>query len=121
MTNEQIRVWYQREVSTIAGLNLKWIEQGHPLEHRARRAFEIRHGARLQARAMMENPTEAEQLRARDLQLYGNPDGPTFDQLVEAHRQTGCSGDEVYERIIQGAQTTNAEVDERLRSKGRKP
>jgi hypothetical protein len=32
---------------------------------------------------MMESAVEIEDLRARDLRLYGNPDGPTFEQLVQ--------------------------------------
>src|ERR1017187_6508752 len=33
---------------------------------------------------MMESAVEIEDLRARDLRLYGNPDGPTFEQLASA-------------------------------------
>ena len=121
MTNEQIRAWYQQEVSKIARFDLEWIEQGHVLGERARRVWQIRHEARLQARSMMENPAEVEQLRARDLLLYGNSDGPTFDQLVETHQQSGYDEDEAYERIIKGARTTNKDVDERLRPNDRNP
>jgi len=38
---------------------------------------------------MMENPDEIEDLRERDLRLYGNPDGPTFDQLAQEGYQRG--------------------------------
>jgi hypothetical protein len=121
MTNEQVRAWYQHEVSKIAELNSKWTARGDAVEERARWVSKLRREARLQARAMMENSSEIEQLRARDLRIYGNPDGPTFEQLVDALRQNGWSGDEVYERIIQGAQTTNPDVDEQLRPKDRAP
>ena len=50
-------------------------------------------------------------LRERDLRLYRNPDGPTFDRLVQDNLQRGFRIDEVYERIIGGAQTTNREVN----------
>jgi hypothetical protein len=46
----------------------------------------MRHTARLEARAMMADPTEVELLRARDMALYGNADGPTFAFLVEQGR-----------------------------------
>jgi hypothetical protein len=121
MRNERVRAWYLQVVSKIAELSLKWTEQDYALEERSRRVWQLRRDARLQARAMMENPSEVEQLRARDLQIYGNPDGPTFDQLVEAHRLKGCSGDEAFERIIKGAQTTNTGVNEQLRPKDRNP
>jgi hypothetical protein len=32
---------------------------------------------------MIENSAEIQDLRERDRRLYGNPDGPTFDQLVQ--------------------------------------
>lgn len=55
----------------------------------------------------MESPAEVEDLRERDQRRYGNPDGPTFDQLVKEGHAAGLQDDEAYERIIQGAQTTN--------------
>lgn len=61
----------------------------------------------MQARSMMENPVEVEDLREHDRRVYGNPDGPTFDQLVQEGHQRGLQRDEVYERIISGSQTTN--------------
>ena len=76
------------------------------------RAWRIRHEARLQARSMMENRDEIEDLRERDRRLYGNPDGPTFDQLVQEGRRRGLREDEVYEGIIGGSQATNREVNE---------
>jgi hypothetical protein len=114
MTNREIRAWYQAQVSAISSFNGEWIEQGIDLEERARRAFNLRHNARTQARSMMENPTEVDDLRERDRRLYGNPDGPTFEQLVEHGQQAGLKRDDVYERIITGAATTNREVDKLL-------
>ena len=60
---------------------------------------------------MMEDPAEIEALGRRDFRLYGSRDGPTFDQLVKESRQRGYQGNEVYERIIRGAQTPNREVN----------
>jgi hypothetical protein len=67
---------------------------------------------------MMENTTEVEDLAERDRRLYGNPDGPTFDQLVEENYRRGFQRNEVYERIISGSQTTNRAVNELLDLKG---
>ncbi len=66
----------------------------------------------------MENPAEVEALRERDRKLHGNPDGPTFDQLVQEYRKTGLDDNAVYERIIAGAQTTNEGIDRGLRTRG---
>jgi hypothetical protein len=63
---------------------------------------------------MMENTAEIEDLRERDRRLYGNPDGPTFDQLVEENYRRGLQQNEAYERIISGSQTINQEVNKRL-------
>ena len=60
---------------------------------------------------MMEEPAEVELLKELDRLIYGNPDGPTFDQLVAAIEKTGLKGDDVFERIVSGATTTNPEVD----------
>ena len=120
MTNTEIRAWYLQIVSEIPKLNLEWIQQGLGPEERARRAYQIRHNARLQARAMMENAGDVEDLRECDRRLYGNPDGPTFDQLMAEGRRAGLRDDEVYERIIDRARTTNRDVDQlsQLRSPG---
>ena len=111
MTNGEIRAWYHEHVAEISKLNQDWISQGISLEERALRAWRIRHDARIQARSMMENRIEVEDLRERDRRVYGNPDGPTFDQLVQEWNKRGLQRDEVYERIISGSQTTNRDVN----------
>ncbi|MCM6774657.1 hypothetical protein NDR87_13010 [Nocardia sp. CDC159] len=50
--------------------------------------------------------------RRRDFGIYGNPDGPTFDTLVEDNRAAGLTGDAVYEAIIESSQRTNAAVNQ---------
>ena len=114
MTNREIRAWYQERAAEISKLNEEWIARGISLEERAFRASQIRHDTRVKARSMMEDATEVEVLRDRDRLKYGNPDGPTFDQLVEEFQQSGIQQDEVYERIIYGAQATNRAVNLRF-------
>jgi hypothetical protein len=118
MKNGEIRAWYQERVVGISKLNEEWIARGISLEERALRAWRIRHDARIEARSMMEDTAEIEDLRERDRRLYGNPDGPTFDQLVEENYRGGLQRNEVYERIIRGSQTTNREVNKLLDLKG---
>jgi hypothetical protein len=118
MTNGEIRAWYQERIAEISKLNQEWIAQGVSLEERALIAWRNRHDARMQARFMMENPIAVEDLRERDRRVYGNPDGPTFDQLVQEGHERGLPGDEVYERIISGSQTTNREVNNLFDVKG---
>lgn len=113
-TNAEVRQWYNDQVSAIPDLNSRWSDAGVPLEERAQMAAEIRHDARIQARGMMADPIEVEQLRARDLQVYGSPDGPTFSQLVEKAGKKGLFGDEIYDYIIGSSNRTNAEVNKRL-------
>jgi hypothetical protein len=107
MKNSEIRAWYQQRVAEIYKLNQEWIARGIGLDDRALRAWRIRHDARIEARSMMEDTAEIEDLRERDRRLYGDPDGPTFDQLVEENYRRGFERHEVYERIISGSQMTN--------------
>jgi hypothetical protein len=117
MTNGEIRAWYRKRISEISKINEEWIAHGSSLEQRARRAWQIRHNARIEARSMMEAVAEVEDLRERDFRLYGNRDGPTFDQLVQENLKRGIRIDEVYERIINGAQTANPEVNKLFKAK----
>ena len=63
---------------------------------------------------MMSNVEELERLRARDLKKYENPDGPTFEFLVEKLQQAGFAGDALYEMIIKIAARTDPEVNRKL-------
>jgi RHS repeat-associated protein len=113
MTNEEIRQWYNDEVSRIPELNKGWIEEGWSAEERSQAAYEIRHDARMKAREMMTNPDEVEMLRARDLEKYGNPDGPTFESLVDYYSEKGYEGDALYEKIIERSYETSPEYNRR--------
>ena len=106
-THAEIRQWYNDQVACIPTLAEQWTAQGLGAEERARRAYDIRHNARLRARAFMRNKDEVKLLQDRDLEKYGNPDGPTFEYLVEKNRNKGLRGDAVYEAIIQSADRTN--------------
>ncbi|MGO4882502.1 MAG: hypothetical protein ACLP59_16965 [Bryobacteraceae bacterium] len=101
MRNSEVRTWYRERVAEIPALNQKWIAQTVSLEERARRAWRIRYDIRIEARAMMENPSEVEDLRERDRRLYGNPNGPTFDQLVQEGLQHGLPRDQALETYHQ--------------------
>src|SRR5215510_8631937 len=89
-------------------LNQQWLAAGLSARERAERAWRMRHTARLEARAMMADPTEVELLRARDMALYGNADGPTFAFLIEQGRRSGFTDQAIYEAIIEGAYRTVA-------------
>ena len=114
MTNQQVRQWYLIQISKIPVLNEAWVLDGISAERRARRAWRIRHDARLRAREMMENPQEVKLLQDRDTKLYGDPDGPTFDYLVEKASNLGLNDDKIYEAIINGSYSTNEEVNKKF-------
>jgi hypothetical protein len=67
---------------------------------------------------MMEDSEEVQQLRARDLSVYGNPDGPSFELLMDRHRDSGATTNQAYEAIIEDSQITNQEMDKKF---GEKP
>lgn len=113
-TNAEIRQWYVEQVSPIPDLNQQWLAEGLLARERALKAWSIRHTARLDARAMMADPTEVELLRARDLAIYGNTDGPTFEFLVEQGRRAGLEEQANYGAIIEGAYRTNVGINRRF-------
>lgn len=113
-TNRQARQVYLDQVATIAGEDAKWRAEGLPAEERARRAFAIRHEARMTARAMMSDPAELAALQERDRAKYGDPDGPSFAWLCERARAKGLEGDAVYESIVESAQRTDQGVNQSL-------
>ena len=119
-SNSEIRQWYNDQVATISAEDQKWQQQGLTPEQRARRAYEIRHAVRLKARGFMSSKTEVSMLQARDQEKYGNPDGPTFEYLVEQNRKKGMTGDAVYLAIIDSANRANAEVNKAYDSKSGK-
>jgi hypothetical protein len=63
---------------------------------------------------MIADPMEVELLRARDMALYGNADGPTFASLLEQGRRSGLTEQAIYEAIIAGAYRTNVGLNRRF-------
>ncbi len=114
LTNTEIRKLYLERVSQIEELNEKWIKQGLSAKERAEVAWHIRHEARIETRALMSDPSDVAALRARDIALYGNPDGPTFEFLIREAEENGLSGDMVFEAIIKGSYKTNIGVNKKL-------
>ena len=113
-TNAEVRRWYLEQVTRILELNRQWIAQGLSVRARAEAAWHIRHETRLEVRVVMANPEEVELLRERDIAEYGNPDGPTFEFLVEKLKDAGLEEDAIYEAIIDGSYRTNEGVNRRL-------
>lgn len=113
-TNRQARQLYLERVASISGELEKWQAAQLPVEEQARRAFEIRYAARRTARAMMADPAEVAALQERDRAKYGDPDGPTFDWLLERAHAKGLEGESAYRSIIESAQRTEAGVNQGL-------
>lgn len=113
-TNAEIRKWYLTEVAVIHELNKQWLPQGLSANKRAKKAWRIRHEARLAARAMMADPEEVEMLEVSDTIEYGGPDGPTFEFLVRKCREAGLKGNAVYEAIIEGSYRTNKGINKKF-------
>lgn len=111
MTNAEIRQWYLSQVAVIPKLNEEWIQQGLSARQRAESSWFIRHKARLEARKMMANPAEVELLQARDMAKYANPNGPTFQHLVEQAKAVGLEADAIYEVIIACSYKTDKGVN----------
>ena len=106
-TDCEIRVWYNYQVVAIPVINNRWIKKELSLKERAERAYNLRHNARINARFMMSSLEEMQALQARDMEKYGNPDGPTFDYLVAKSLNSGLTERQTYENII----TSSARTD----------
>ncbi len=102
-TNCEIRIWYNYQVIAIAKLSEKWLADGLDLKTCAEKAYKLRHDARVNARFMMQDKTEVEQFQERDMKKYGNPDGPTFEYLMEKSRKKGLSEEECYKAIVESS------------------
>lgn len=62
----------------------------------------------------MQDPVEVRALRARDMRKYGNPDGPTFAQLVERYLAEGKTEEQAYREIIEYSVRTDAATNARM-------
>lgn len=113
-TNTEIRQWYLQQTLQIPELNKQWLADGLSPEERARAAWRVRHEAGLKAREMMSEPEDVRLLQARDIALYGTPDGPTFDFLIEQLENEGIKENDIYEAIILGSYRTNEGINKKL-------
>lgn len=106
---KSIRAWYEKQIQEIPRLDKVWEKAGLSARERALRAHHIRHRARVRARSMMRmrSAHEVRKLRERDSRKYGNPNGPTFRQLVNQQVKEGVKGDEVYKNIVNSSQRTD--------------
>lgn len=80
-------------------------------EDYARLANAVRHEARLYTREHMADQNARRALEARDLHVYGNKDGPTFDSLYQRHIGSGKTPEQAYNAIIESATRTNRIVN----------
>ena len=100
-------LWYNYQVVAIGVINQKWKNDGLDLATRAHRAYELRHEARVNARFMMQDQTAVKGLQERDMAKYGNPDGPTFEYLIQKNTDNGLSLEEAYQSIIDSSSRTD--------------
>ncbi len=113
-TDRQVRQFYLERVATIAGRDQQLRTEGASAEVRARAAYQARHDARMTARAMMQDQEAVKGLEARDRVKYSNPDGPTFEYLVERARAKGLVDDASFESIVESAQQTDEATNRSL-------
>ena len=114
MTNREVRAWYHQQIQRIAAADADLAATGTSLEQRARHAFASRREARLKARTLMSDAADVHLLEARDLALYGRPDGPTFESLFQSLHASALPTDEIYRMMIESAGRTNSEFDRRF-------
>jgi len=114
-TNEEVRDVYLCRITEIAEADEGLKAKSTTLLERARAAYEHRHQARITARAMMTSEIEVKALQSRDQEKYGNPDGPTFEQLVEKARKKGKQDNDVYTSIIESSQRSDRKANKQVK------
>jgi hypothetical protein len=113
-TDRQARQLYLERVAAIGPADDAARTRADAPETRARAAFTARHDARKIARAMMQDASAVAALEARDRDKYGDPDGPTFEWLVERNTGKGLAGAAIFEAIVASAQQTDAATNASL-------
>lgn len=119
-SNGEIREWYTAQTSpeVIEQHLQRFAEAGLSLAEQAAELQQIRHNARITARGMMGDSEGVAILQRRDLEKFGNPDGPSLDQLVEKAVLGGMRGDEVWDSIIGSSQRTDAATNAKFGVQG---
>ena len=111
----EIRQHYNDMIAQIKQDEPGWKQQGLSLEQQAHNAYDMRHNARMTARAMMgskyfpwlTNWISVSNLQFRDWQKYGNGDGPTFDQLFQKAKAKGLTDEQAYQSILDSSGRTD--------------
>jgi hypothetical protein len=114
-TGAEIRQHYNDMIAQIKSDEQQWKQDGLSLEQQAKSAYDIRHNARMTARAMMgtkyfpwlTNWISVANLQFRDWQKYGNGDGPTFDQLFAKAKAKGMTDEEAWQSILDSSGRTD--------------
>jgi hypothetical protein len=111
LASEQARRWYKEYINT----GIEFVKNnygGQSLENQAKLAFAVRHGARVEARDLMDNSLTWCIAHVRDLASYGNVDGPSFNSLIDQHRKNGLSSEQAFQKVLETSTKTNQLVDE---------
>ena len=104
LDNVTVRKWYKYHDERIH----EQIDEGLPLEEKARIAFELRNEYRRQARELMADTAAREELERK----YPNK---TFDEMVtEKMRRKNMTREQALEDIYETATKTNEEVNKKL-------
>jgi hypothetical protein len=85
-------------------------QEGMSLEDRARLAHMMREEKKLFVRDLMPDTHSVEVLQLRDLALYGNSTGPSFDALISAQEDKGKTLDEAFLHVIESSRRANQDV-----------
>ncbi len=116
MTDRELREVRQRYLSLVREIPRRLHDMqiaGVSVEIRARRAWELRRNALVEARSGMAERERA-LVEKQSVDAYGTRDGATFEWLVEKHLKDGLSRREAYRRIVESAVRTNPEVNKNL-------
>jgi hypothetical protein len=106
MPPDHVRVWYLLNAAQIREIDRDLRDQGVSPHQRAVRAYEHRRWARVVARSAMTTELR-KHLDDRDRDRYGQPDGPTFEQVIAHLSGKGVVHSELFEEVVRSASRTD--------------
>ncbi|MCE5322132.1 phage minor capsid protein [bacterium] len=103
LSSREVRDWY---VSSLKSVVPK-IDPALPIKDRARTAFDARNEIRAEARKLMSNPHDLEEILSTHHDL-------TWEEMIDHKRRKGLTGDDIYKDIFKTATKTNSGVDKKF-------
>ncbi len=113
-SNHQARAYVKGRKAELREAQAARERSGMSLDERARMAHAERAEMNQTAQEMMFWEGDVQQIRLRQQKEYGNPNGPTYEQLLQQKIRNGSTPNEARREIIDGASKGNPLADKKF-------